>query len=157
MKGVNLCTFIGTVGHLPELRRTVAGKPVLNFSIGVDDEWLDGDGQPHRRCEFVNIAIFGRAADDLARVLLRGDLVHVVGRMRTESYGRPGERRTSTKIIAECVLVLCKVAPARAGDGASGPQQALDALERVVVAGTTEPEPAEVEYRGSAYEELGSR
>lgn len=119
---LNLCQFIGRLGRDPEPSVTPAGTPVLRFSVAVDE--VRGEA---RHTEWVNVAAFGKTADALRTFLAKGMLVYVQGRMRTE------ERRT--EIQADRVQVLTpkastSEAPSRVPE-TTGPQRALDALERL--------------------------
>ena len=92
--------LVGHVASAPSMRSTQKGQPVLNFTMAVNDEWRDPSGAVRERAEWLRVAIFGAGAVALERSLARGQLVSVVGRLRTE------ERLKGPKIIADRVQVL---------------------------------------------------
>jgi single-strand DNA-binding protein len=104
--GLNQCTFIGNLGADPELRGDGGDRSVLKMRIAVTNSWIDRDDKKQERTEWVSIAVFGRRGEGLAKILSKGDRVCVVGRMQTSEYEKDGEKRYSTEIVANDV-VLC--------------------------------------------------
>lgn len=144
MNGLNQFTCVGHLGGDPELRYTPAGTPVLNFSVAINESWKDSQGKKQERVEWVRCTTWGAGGEALSTFLRKGMLVAVVGRLRTTSYEKNGEKRYSTQVMTDTVNVLTPK-----GDGASegdtrerrapgqprpsarsGPQRALDELER---------------------------
>lgn len=145
MNGINQAFAVGNITKAPESRVTRAGKPMLTFTVAVNESWTDDDGATKTRTEWVSVVCFDRQAEALSRFLGSGMLVAVLGKMRTDRVEKDGVVRFYTKVIADRVQVLSPKAGAttEARDRA-GPQQALDALDNV--AGHTPPADGPADY-----------
>lgn len=103
MIGLNLCAFCGNLAADPILRQTRNGKVVLNFTLAVPDEPING----HQSVEFVPVAVWGSNAPRLATLLRKGSRVTVSGKFTTSATdGRDGEKRYYTKIAAHRVVLM---------------------------------------------------
>lgn len=89
-------TAEGRLTATPELRFIPSGKAVANFTLACSDrkkegdEWVDGD-----KC-FLNVTVWGTAAENVAETLIKGDEVLVQGKLSQREYEtRDGEKRTA--------------------------------------------------------------
>lgn len=103
MIGLNLCAFCGNLAADPILRQTRNGKAVLNFTLAVPDEPING----HQSVAFVPIAVWGSNAARLATLLKKGSRITVSGKFTTSATdGRDGEKRYYTKIATHRVVLM---------------------------------------------------
>lgn len=71
----------GRVGKDAEARRTPEGKPVLNFSVAVDD----GYGQ-NKSTMWFDVSVWGKRGESLANVVRKGMNVTVIGEFKTREH-----------------------------------------------------------------------
>jgi single-strand DNA-binding protein len=128
--GMNRATLVGFLGKDPEVRYTNGGKAVASFSMGTTEKWKDNAGVLQERTEWHNITAWGGLGETVGKMLTKGWLVMVEGRLATEKWThKDGGDRYSTKIIADSVQFLRPPRtdardpgrPVRGGDAAPGP------------------------------------
>jgi single-strand DNA-binding protein len=133
--GINNVTVGGNLTRDSELRGGGA-SPVLKFSIAANESYKDKvSGEWKERAEFVNCVIFGKRAEGLAGILKKGATVTVQGKLKTSSYEKNGEKRYSTDVNVEKIVVSGKGGGESAGGGqreAASPQPAPQQEEFVV-------------------------
>lgn len=100
----NNITVHGTVGGEPELRFSQSGNAVLTFSVadnyGKDDK---------KKTTWWNIIVFGKLAENTANSINKGTSILVTGRLEQEEFtNKDGEKRKTTKLIADEVGVSCR-------------------------------------------------
>lgn len=104
--GYNRVQVLGNLGADPELRASSGGTAVLKMRIACSESYLDKNRQRQERTEWVNVVVFGKRAEGLAKCLSKGSRVFVEGSLRTSSYEKNGEKRYRTEVNALNV-VLC--------------------------------------------------
>lgn len=119
---LNRVVLIGRLTRDPELRFTSAGLAVARFSLAVDRNRTNKEGQ--REVDFINIVVFNKQAENCAEYLSKGKLAAVDGRLQISSYeDKEGQKRTSTDVIADNVRFLSPKSPS---DGSSTPSGVID-------------------------------
>lgn len=105
---LNKAELIGNTTKDPEVRTTTNGEQVVSFSIATNERWRDKTTNEDReRTEFHNIVVWGDLAKETAEHIKKGNRVYVSGRVQTRSWETPnGEKRTTTEVIADTVLLL---------------------------------------------------
>lgn len=97
--------IVGIVGRLvrdPELRTTSAGHAVTTFTVAVDRQFTDSDG--NREADFVDCVAWRGAAEFVSKHFTKGKPIMVEGRLQTRTYeGKDGAKRKATEVIAERV------------------------------------------------------
>lgn len=108
MRGVNRAILVGTLGKDPEVRYAGSGSAICGFSIATSESWKDkSTGERKQETEWHNIVVFGDLAKLCAEYLLKGSIVYVDGKIRTEEFtGKDGNKQRSTKIVADKVEFL---------------------------------------------------
>jgi len=96
------------IGHLtkdPELRTTSNGISVTSFTIAVDRNFNNQQGE--KETDFIPVVAWRKLADTCAKYLAKGRLVAVSGRMQVRSYeGKDGLKRYITEVVADEVQFL---------------------------------------------------
>ena len=114
MASLNKVMLIGNVGQDPELRYTLDGNPVANFSIAVNRRRKVGD-EFKDETEWFNIVCFSRTAENVNQYLSKGQKVYVEGRFQSSEYvGQDGNQRKSFEVIANDVTFLSTKSEAEA-------------------------------------------
>jgi len=109
---MNNVILIGRLTRDPELRYIpVTGNPVARFTLAVDrglsrekKQEMEAKNQP--TADFINIVVWGKAAENCANYLAKGRLVAVQGRIQTSSCEKDGARRYTTEVVANQVEFL---------------------------------------------------
>ena len=102
---MNRVTLIGRLTAKPELRYTSSNLPYARFSIAVDRNFRNNDGQTE--ADFINIIVWRKQAENVCNFLDKGRLVGVDGRLQTGSYtDKDGNRRYTTDVVADSVQFL---------------------------------------------------
>ena len=104
---VNKVILVGRLGKDPETRFTPSGKAVTNFSMATSESWKDAGGERQERTEWHKIQMWGPLAETAAKLLSKGKLVYVEGRLQTRSWDdKDGSKRYTTEIIANQMQIL---------------------------------------------------
>lgn len=108
---MNRVTLTGRWTKDPELRYIPSGQAVVNATIAVDKPPRDGEDSG---ADFINVVIWGKMAESVAKYTNKGHLVGVDGRLQTRQYtDKDGVKRYVTEVVAGRVEFL-----ARPGNGA---------------------------------------
>lgn len=100
---LNKAFVIGNLTRDPELRSTAGGTQVTTFSLATNRVWKDQNGAKQESTDYHNIVVFGRAAENCAQYLRKGDQAYVEGRMQTRSWEQEGQKKYRTEIVADRV------------------------------------------------------
>ena len=115
----NQVTIIGNVGAAPmERAKTRDGNSVVGFAIAQSLTRMDAaTGQPtHKGAQWFQVTCFAGLADKVRTQLTKGELVLVVGELKSASYtSKSGEPRTSIEITASEVLRVARLRRAEIG------------------------------------------
>lgn len=102
---LNKVVLIGRLTRDPELRYTSSGVPVARFTLAVNRNFTNQQGE--READFIPIVVWRGQAETSARYLNKGRLVAVAGRIQTGSYEtQDGQRRYTTEVVADEVRFL---------------------------------------------------
>lgn len=121
-EGLNRVMLLGNLGADPELRVTPGGQAVLKLRLATNESYLDRNNVRQERTEWHRVTVWGRRAEALGKLLAKGDSLFVEGRISTSSYEKNGEKRYSTEIVANNIILAGgrgrgEGAPAREGGG----------------------------------------
>ena len=102
---LNRIVLIGRLTKDPELRYTPNGKPVVTFTLAVDRQFRNQQGE--KETDFINIVVWGTQAENCANFLSRGKMAAVDGRLQIRSFdGQDSQKRWVTEIVADNVRFL---------------------------------------------------
>ncbi len=102
---LNRVVLIGRLTRDPELRYTPSGVAVANFTLAVDRNFKNAQGE--READFIPCVVYRQLAELCANYLSKGKLAAVDGRIQIRSYdGQDGQKRWVTEVIAENVRFL---------------------------------------------------
>jgi len=110
MPALNRVQLIGRLGKDPETRFTPKGSKVTAFSLAVDRRWRSADGQFKESTDWFNIEAWGTLGEACQKLLHKGWLVYIEGRLRTDRYEDKGETRYFTKVVASNMQFLSRPA-----------------------------------------------
>lgn len=104
---LNQILLIGRAGNDPEMRYTPSGTPVTSFSLAVNNNRRDQNGEWVEETEWFRVTAWERQAESVNQYLAKGRRVFVDGRLSTRQYtSNSGEARTSLEVRAFKVVYL---------------------------------------------------
>ncbi|KLU67113.1 MULTISPECIES: single-stranded DNA-binding protein [Desulfosporosinus] len=102
---LNRVVLIGRLTKDPELRYTPTGVAVTNFTLAIDRNFKNAQGE--RDTDFIPCVVYRQLAEFTANYLAKGKMAAVDGRIQVRSYtAQDGQKRWVTEVIAESVHLL---------------------------------------------------
>ena len=102
---LNRVVLIGRLTKDPELRYTPNGVAVTSFTLAVDRNYKNAQGE--RDTDFIPCVVYRQLAELSANYLSKGKLAAVEGRIQVRSFeGQDGQRRWVTEVIGDNVRFL---------------------------------------------------
>lgn len=107
MASLNSVQLIGRLGRDPEMRYTPKGTPATRFSVAVNRNWTNAEGQRQEETDWFNIEAWGKLGETCQQYLKKGRMIFIEGRLHTERWeDEKGETQYMTKIIARNMQML---------------------------------------------------
>jgi len=104
-EGLNKVLLLGNLGADPELKVTQGGQAVLKLRLATTETYLDRNNTRQERTEWHRVTLWGKRGEALAKFLTKGERIFVEGRISTSSYEKDGEKRYSTEIVANNIIL----------------------------------------------------
>ena len=102
---MNKVILIGRLTRDPELRYTSSNVATATFSIAVDRNFTNQNGE--READFINIVVWRKQAENCKNYLTKGSQVAIEGRIQTRNYdGQDGKKVYVTEVVADNVQFL---------------------------------------------------
>ena len=102
---INNVVLVGRLTKDPELKYTQSNIAVASFSLAVNRNFKDANGE--RETDFINCVIWRQQAENLANWAKKGALIGITGRIQTRSYeNQQGQRVYVTEVVAENFQML---------------------------------------------------
>ena len=97
---MNKVMLTGRLVKDPELRRTNTDIPVVQFTLAVNRQFANREGE--RQADFINCVIWRQQAETFAKYLRKGSFIAVEGQIQTRSYDDPsGAKRYITEVVTD--------------------------------------------------------
>ena len=117
---LNKCMIIGNLGRDPEMRYTPSGQAVTQFTVAVNRNYKDQQGERQEETEWFRVVVWGQQAERAAEYLRKGNKVYIEGRLQTRQWeDKDGQKRYTTELVANQVTNLER--RSRDEDGDPGP------------------------------------
>src|SRR5699024_896354 len=102
---LNRVVLVGRLTRDPDLRYTPNGVAVANFTIAVNRQFTNQQG--NRAADFINCVVWRRQAENLANYMKNGNLIGVDGRLQSLSYEwQDGKMVYVTEVVVDSVQFL---------------------------------------------------
>ena len=102
---LNRIVLTGRLTRDPELKKTASDMGVASFTLAVDDTLKGPNGE--KTTSFINIVVWDKQADTVAKFLRKGALVGVDGRIRQRTFEkRDGSKASVIEVSANHVEFL---------------------------------------------------
>jgi single-strand DNA-binding protein len=123
--GVNKVILLGNLTADPDLRfGQGGGAAILKIRMATNSSWFDKkENQRKEAVEYHQVTVFGPRAEALQKILHKGTKCFVEGALRTTSYEKEGQKKYTTEIIAN-EIVLCDGRRDGAGGAGGGERTA---------------------------------
>src|SRR5699024_3371229 len=107
----------------PELRYTANGAAVASFTVAVNRQFTNSQGE--READFINCVIWRKAAENFSNFTNKGSLVGIDGRLQTRNYeNQQGQRVYVTEVVVENFSLLESRAESEKRNSGAGSNQA---------------------------------
>ena len=99
----NKVILMGNLTRDPETRTTPSGQSVTNFSIAVNRNWTDKDGQKQEETSFIECDAWATRGETIAKYFSRGRQILISGRLRQDSWEDKdtGKKRSTLRVVVE--------------------------------------------------------
>lgn len=102
---LNSTCLVGRLTKDPELRYTPSNQAVATFSLAVNRDFKNQNGE--RDADFINCVIWRQQAENLANWAKKGALIGITGRIQTRNYeNQQGQRVYVTEVVADGFILL---------------------------------------------------
>ena len=99
---LNKIIVMGRLTRDPELRRTGSGTAVTSFTLAVDRDFKDQNGD--KETDFIDVVAWRNTAEFVSKYFAKGRMAVVDGRLQIRDWtDKDGGKRRSAEIIAENV------------------------------------------------------
>ena len=116
---LNKIFIMGRLTRDPELRHTQSGTAVASFTLAVDRDFKNQDGE--KEADFINCVAWKGTAEMLARYFTKGRMAVVVGSLQLRDWtDKEGNKRRAAEVVADTVYFGDSRRDSGPGDGYSG-------------------------------------
>ena len=99
---LNRIVLMGRLTKKPELRRTQSGVAVTSFSLAVERDYKDAEG--NRETDFIDVVAWRSTAEFVNKYFTKGRMAVVEGRLQIRDWtDKDGGRRRSAEVVADSV------------------------------------------------------
>lgn len=99
---LNTITIMGRLTRDPELRRTNSGTAVASFTLAVDRDFKNGNGE--KETDFIEVVAWKNTAEFVSKYFSKGKMAIVAGRLQTRNWqDKEGNKRKTTEVVADSV------------------------------------------------------
>lgn len=102
---INRSVLVGRLTRDPELRYTNGGAAVATFTIAVNRQFTNQNGE--READFINCVIWRKAAENFTNFTHKGSLIGIDGHIQTRNYeNQQGTRIYVTEVVVDNFSLL---------------------------------------------------
>lgn len=99
---LNHITIMGRMVKDPELRHTGSGIAVASFTLAVEDDFKDKDG--NKKTIFIDCTVWRGLAETVAKYFSKGRMAIVSGKLDIREWtDKEGNKRRSAEVVADSV------------------------------------------------------
>lgn len=103
----NKVQLIGNLGNDPEIVDLETGKKLAKFSLAVNESYKNSDGEKVESTNWFNIVAWGKSAEIVEKILVKGSEVVIDGKLSSRSYeDKDGQKKYVTEIVLNEFLLL---------------------------------------------------
>lgn len=99
---LNHIVVMGRLTRDPELRQTPSGVSVASFTLAVDRDRKDQNGE--KIADFIDVLVWRNTAEFVSKYFTKGRMAVVSGRLQIRNWtDKDGNKRKSAEIVADSV------------------------------------------------------
>ena len=99
---LNHITIMGRMTRDPELRRTGSGIAVASFTLAVEDDFKDKDG--NKKTNFIDCTAWRGLGEMVAKYFFKGSMAIVSGKLDIREWtDKDGNKRRNAEVVADNV------------------------------------------------------
>lgn len=103
----NQVQIVGNLGRDVELRSTANDRKWTSLSIAVNGYYLNARGERVETTDWIRVVAWGPLAENMSKILQKGDQVMIQGRLSTRSYeDKNKQTQYITEVVAEQFLFI---------------------------------------------------
>ncbi|NNE92271.1 MAG: single-stranded DNA-binding protein [Verrucomicrobiales bacterium] len=108
MSSLNKVMLIGNLTRDPELKKTQGGASLSEIGLAVNRTRKNDQGERINETTFIDITVWGKTAENVAKYLKKGRSVLIEGRLQLDSWQdqQTGQTRNKLRVIGENVQFL---------------------------------------------------
>jgi len=108
MSDLNVIALSGRLVRDPELRYLPNGTALVNTALAINRTHKK-DGEKREEVSFIDLTVFGKTAEILAKYKKKGDQILVSGEIRQERWeSKDGEKRSKIVVIGNNITFIGK-------------------------------------------------
>lgn len=102
---INNVVLVGRLTRAVDLRYTSNGTAYASFTVAVERNFKNQNGE--KETDFINCAMWRKAAENFANFTRKGSLVGIEGRIQTRNYeNQQGQKVYVTEVLSENFSLL---------------------------------------------------
>lgn len=99
---LNKVIIMGRLTRDPEFRQTTSGVPVCRFTVAVDRNYSNQNGE--RQADFINVTAWRSTAEFVSRYFTKGSMIVVEGSLQNDDYtDNNGVKHYRMQVVADQV------------------------------------------------------
>lgn len=98
---LNKVILMGRLCADPELRRTNGGTPVTSFTLAVERDYKNQNGE--KETDFIDVTVWRNTAEFVSKFFSKGRMAVVEGSLQIREWEKDGQKRRGAEIQAENV------------------------------------------------------
>lgn len=124
----NKVILTGRIGNDIELAYASNGRPYITISLATNRPYRDREGNWQRATDWHRVKVFGKRAEALSKILRKGDLIVIEGRLTYYTTADPdGRKRKFAYVAASDVRILTNGKSSRV-EPEEGPEPEMDEM-----------------------------
>lgn len=105
-RSFNQVTLMGNLTRDPELRTTPSGASVCSFSLALNRNYKNAEGNWQEATDYIDIVAWAGLGERVAQYLTKGRPALVSGRLQSRSWEQEGQKRSKVEVVANDVTFL---------------------------------------------------
>ena len=100
---LNKTCLLGRVVKQPDLEIKGNGISLLTFTLAVNRNHKNKDGEYEDKVSFFDFTVFGKEAESLQKHLVKGTVVSIEGHLEQERWEKNGKKFSKVKIVPDSI------------------------------------------------------
>ena len=105
-RSFNSVTLVGNLTRDPEIRATQGGDEFCRFSLAINYDYKNANGEQVEGVDFVDISVWGGLVSVVKNYCHKGKQVLIYGRLKSSSWEQDGQKRSRLEVRADRLLLL---------------------------------------------------